>query len=82
MKIVVSTASGIEAVTKRELNSLGVLSAPAINGRIAFEGDNALLYKCNLFLSTASRVYIELGSFRCGSFDDLYDGLKEIAFEN
>lgn len=81
MKIVVSSASGIEAVTKRELNKLGVLDAPAYNGRIAFEGDIALLYKCNLFLSTASRVYIELGAFKCASFDELYDGLKEIPFE-
>ena len=82
MKIVVSSASGIEAVTKRELNRLGVFDAPSINGRIAFEGDSELLYKCNLFLSTASKVYVELGSFHCASFDDLYDNLKEIDFEN
>ena len=81
MQILVSTASGIEAVTKRELSKLGVSDAPALNGRIAFEGDNELLYGCNLFLSTASRVFIKLGEFRCSSFDDLFDGLKEIPFE-
>lgn len=82
MKIVVSSASGIEAVTKRELNGIGVMDAPSINGRIAFLGDLSLLYKCNLFLSTASRVYIELASFRCRSFDDLFNGLIDVDFEN
>lgn len=82
MKITVSTASGIEAVTKRELCKLGVENAPAINGRIEFEGNWELIAKCNLNLSTASRVYIELGAFAAGSFDALFDGVAEIPWEN
>ena len=82
MRIVVSTASGLEAVTKRELIALGAPVAPALYGRIAFDGDEDLLARCNLFLSTASRVYIELGSFSCKDFDELFDGLSEIPFEN
>ncbi len=82
MKITVSTASGIEAVTKRELFKLGVENAPALNGRIEFEGDWELIAKCNLNLSTASRVYIELGSFKAPDFDSLFDGVAEIPWEN
>ena len=82
MKIVVSSASGIDAVTKRELNNLGYMDAPFFSGRAVFDADIGAVAKCNLFLSTASRVYIELASFKCASFDELFDGLKEIPFEN
>lgn len=82
MKIVVSSASGIEAVTKRELYKLGYPETPWINGRTVFDGDDKTIAECNLLLSTASRVYILLSEFRCSSFDDLFDGLKEIPFEN
>ena len=60
MKIAVTTASGVEAVTKRELFKLGIDNPPAINGRMVFEGDEKTLAECNIHLSTASRVYIWL----------------------
>lgn len=82
MKIVVSAASGIEAVAKRELNKLGIPEAPAINGRICFEGGDEELAKCNLYLSTASRVYINLGEFNCASFDDLFNGVVALPVED
>ncbi|MBO4572505.1 MAG: class I SAM-dependent RNA methyltransferase [Clostridia bacterium] len=81
MKISVSCASGIEAVTKRELNKLGVINAPAINGRIGFEGDWKTVAECNMYLSTASRVYIELAEFPASDFDELFDGVSDICWE-
>lgn len=82
MKISVSAASGVEGATKRELYKLGVENAPAINGRMSFEGDEYLLARCNLFLSTASRVYLSLKEFRCNNFDDLFDGVASVDWEN
>ncbi|MBR2385076.1 MAG: class I SAM-dependent RNA methyltransferase, partial [Clostridia bacterium] len=37
--------------------------------------------KCNMYLRTANRVGIILGEFKAETFDDLFDGLKQIAFE-
>ncbi len=82
MKISVSSASGVESVTKRELFKLGVENAPAINGRMTFEGDYRLLSECNLWLSTASRVYIVLSEFKCTDFDALFDGVSDIGWED
>lgn len=82
MKLIVTTASGIEAVTKRELVSLGYNDSPALNGRIALEGDFSDVAKLNLYLRTAGRVLIELGSFKATNFDELFDGIKSIAFED
>lgn len=81
MKICVSSASGIEAVTKRELNKLGYGDMPALNGRMTFEGDEKDVCACNLFLRTANRVYIELSSFKASSFDELFDGVSAVEWE-
>lgn len=81
MKISVSVASGVEAVTKRELFALGIKDAPAYNGRIVFDGDERDVCACNLLLRTANRVYIQLACFTAKSFDELYDGVKQIEWE-
>ena len=78
MRICVSCASGCEAVLKRELYKLGYGDLPAINGRIYFDGDISSVAKCNLYLRTANRVYIELASFKACNFDELYDGVSSI----
>lgn len=78
MRICVSCASGCEAVLKRELYKLGYGDLPAINGRIYFDGDISSVAKCNLYLRTANRVYIELASFSACNFDELYDGVSSI----
>ena len=81
MKISVTTASGVEAVTKREIYKLLGVDAPAINGRICFDGGWEDIAKCNMHLRTANRVGIILGEFNAETFDELFEGLKQIAFE-
>lgn len=82
MEICVTSASGIEAVTKRELYKIiGKEDLSAINGRIKFEGDESDVAKCNLNLRTGNRVEIVLGGFKAETFDDLFDGVKSIPFE-
>ena len=78
MRICVSCASGTEAVLKRELYKLGYGDLPAINGRVYFDGDLLDVAKCNLFLRTATRVYIELANFKAQNFDELFDGVLSI----
>ena len=82
MEICVTSASGIEAVTKRELYKIiGKEDLSAINGRIKFEGDESDVAKCNLNLRSGNRVEIVLGGFKAETFDDLFDGVKSIPFE-
>ena len=82
MKISVSAPSGLEGVTKRELYNLLKVDAPANNGSLTFDGDIVSVAKCNLFLRTASRVYIVLGSFKAPDFDSLFDGVYNIPVED
>lgn len=81
MKICVSSASGVEAVTKRELYNLGYGDVPFINGRGTFEGDFRDVARLNLRLETAGRVEIELASFKCVDFDGLFDNLVKVEYE-
>lgn len=82
MKLCVTSASGIEAVTKRELYKLlGESDLAALNGRIKFDGDWETVSRCNLNLRTGNRVEIILGEFKAETFDDLFDGIKNIPFE-
>lgn len=82
MKIAVSAASGIEAVVKRELYNLGIENAPAVNGRLIFDGDLSDIEKCNLYLRSASRVLIVLKEFKAENFDELFDGIYDIDWKN
>lgn len=81
MKICVSSASGVEAITKRELFDMGYGEVSFINGRGTFDGDFHDVAKLNLKLETAGKVEIELAEFKCENFDDLFDGLVKIEYE-
>lgn len=82
LKLCASVQSGLEAVTKRELASLGISCEGAINGKIPFTGNINEIAKANMFLRTASRIYVEIGSFKALSFDELYDGILAINWED
>lgn len=73
-----STAFGIEAVTKRELFALGIDDALGKNGMLYFKGTQNDIARCNMFLRSAERVFILIGSFPCASFDELFEGVNNI----
>lgn len=81
LTIEVATASGIEAVTKRELTKLGYCPSGANFGRIAFEGSFADVVRANVFLRTANRVRIVLATFTAQTFDELFDGTQGFLWE-
>lgn len=82
LKIEVAVASGIEAVTKRELLRLGYDPSGANFGRITFDGTYADVLRANVFLRTANRVRIVLGEFEAKTFDELFDGISRIDWKN
>lgn len=81
-RVAVTSASGIEAVTKRELVRLGIPDAPAENGLIVFDGSLKDAARSNLFLRTADRVYLVLHEFEARDFNALFDGVSEVVWED
>lgn len=82
LNIEVAVASGIEAVCKRELLSLGYQPSGANFGRIEFEGSYVDVLRTNVFLRTANRVRIVLAKFKAETFDELFDGIFSISWQN
>ncbi len=83
MKILVPTAAGLEAVVKRQLNSLGYPDTRAVNGRVTVENctwhDVARL---NLFLRSGERVLVCLARFDAPDFDALFDGVAAVPWQD
>ncbi len=77
MDIIVNSGFGMETATKRELLRLNV-DAPCLDGRFVFSGEERDIAKLNLNLSTADRVLIRLKTFKAETFDELFDGVKEV----
>ena len=82
IKICVTCAFGVEAVTKRELERLGITDVKAENGKIVFSGSARDLVRCNLHLRTANKVFFVLGSFPARTFDQLFDGVYALPLED
>ncbi len=82
MKLLIPVASGLEQITKRQLLKLGFERAPADNGRIEVEGDWQDVARLNLFLRSGERVLIQLAKFSAVTFDELYEGVYAIPWEN
>lgn len=82
MKLLIPTASGLEQTVKRQLFKLGYEKAPAFNGRIEVEGDFFDVAKLNIRLRSGERVLIKLAEFEAKTFDDLFDGIYAIDWEN
>lgn len=69
---------GLEAVLKREIAELGYEIVSVEDGRITFAGDAQALCRANIFLRTAERVLIKVGSFHAETFEELFQGTKAL----
>lgn len=73
---------GLEAVLKREIDRLGYDITEVADGRVTFQGDEEALCRANLFLRTAERILIKIGSFHAETFEDLFQGTKALPWED
>ncbi len=72
---------GLEAVLKKEITDLGYTITSVEDGKVCFSGDVNAFARANIFLRTAERVLLKVGSFRAESFEDLFQGTKSIPWE-
>ena len=72
---------GLESVLKYEITKIGGEDLRVSDGRISFSGDENVLARANLCLSTAERVLIELSEFRATTFEELFQGVKSVPLE-
>ncbi|MFC6169119.1 THUMP domain-containing class I SAM-dependent RNA methyltransferase [Loigolactobacillus jiayinensis] len=78
--LIATTASGIEALAANELKQMGY-KVQTENGRIRFQGDLKDIVRTNLWLRTADRVKIIVGEFDAVTFDDLFEQVKALPWD-
>ncbi len=72
---------GLEAVLKREIADLGLEIVEVEDGRVTFSGDRQALCRANIFLRSAQRVLIKIGSFHAETFEELFQGTRSLPWE-
>ena len=73
---------GLEAVLKKEILDLGYEIVRVEDGRVTFAGDEDAICRANIFLRTAERILLKVGQLHAVTFDDLFEGIKALPWEN
>lgn len=80
-ELIVPCHFGMEAVLKREIQDLGYDVTEVVDGRVTFAGDEEALCRANIFLRTAERILIKIGYFHAETFEELFQGIKALPWE-
>ena len=80
-QLIATAAAGLEAVVGREIRKLGI-ECQVENGRVRFEGDIESIIQTNLWLRSADRVKIIVGMFPAKTFEELFQGVFALDWEN
>ena len=73
---------GMEAVLKREITDLGYEIDEVDNGKVTFCGDADAVARANIHLRTTERILWKVGSFRAETFDELFEAVKSLPWED
>ena len=80
-KLIATAAAGLEAVVGREIRNLGI-ECQVENGRVRFDGTVETIIETNLWLRAADRIKIVVGSFPAKTFEELFQGIFALDWEN
>lgn len=73
---------GLESAAAFDFKRVGAENIKITDGRIAFTGDENVLAKANLWSRCSERIMILLDTFPAKTFDELFDGVFSIPWEN
>lgn len=72
---------GLEAVLKREIIDLGYDIKSVEDGKVTFIGDAEAVCRANIGLRTAERVLIKVGEFKACTYEELFQGVKALEWD-
>jgi len=81
MQLIALCPFGLEKLTRDELKGLGLPGSGQAAGKVFFEGGWEAILKANLHLRTAERVLAVLGNFPAADFDQLFEGVSALPWE-
>ncbi|WP_443972457.1 THUMP domain-containing class I SAM-dependent RNA methyltransferase [Streptococcus agalactiae] len=80
-KLIATAAAGLEVIVGREIRNLGI-DCQVENGRVRFHGDIKTIIETNLWLRAADRIKIIVGEFPARTFEELFQGVYGLDWEN
>lgn len=79
--LVATSAAGLEAIVGREIRDLGI-ECQVENGKVHFQGDVRTIITTNLWLRAVDRIKIVVGEFPARTFEELFQGVYALDWEN
>ena len=76
--LIATTTFGLEGITAKELKALGYEDLRTENGKVHFQGDEMDIAIANIHLRTADRILIKMAEFEARSFEELFQGTKNV----
>lgn len=73
---------GVEGLVANELKFMGAKEVSPENGRVVFKGDFNILARANICSRYSERIMILLSTFTAIDFQELFDGVSKIKWEN
>ncbi|TCP55726.1 putative N6-adenine-specific DNA methylase [Tumebacillus sp. BK434] len=80
--LIATAPMGLEAIVAREVKNLGYTDVRTENGRVEWEGDASAIARANIWLRSADRVQIKMAEFKATSFEELFQGVKAVAWQD
>lgn len=81
MEFCASCLFGVEGILGDELRRMGADNVRPETGRVRFSGDAALLARANIGSRYAERIQLFIGQFSAKTFEELFQGVKALPFE-
>ena len=82
LQLVATCLFGLEKLLGEEIDALGLHRIDTMDGRVTFEGELSDIARANIGLRCAEHVFIKLASFPATTFDELFQGTRQIAWED
>ncbi|MDD4565303.1 MAG: class I SAM-dependent RNA methyltransferase [Eubacteriales bacterium] len=81
LELIATATFGLEAVAKREIENLKFKILKSEDAKITYMGDERAIVKSNLWLRCADRVLVKLGEFYAFTFEELFQQIKALPWE-
>lgn len=73
---------GLESILTREIKELGFDIESVTDGRVNFLSDEEGICRANLWLRTGERVLVNIGEFNATTFEELFQGTKNLPWHD
>lgn len=78
MEFIATAKIGLESTVAFQLHKLGILETEMLDARVRFNGGYDEMAKALLWLRTAERLLMTVGTFRADTFDSLFEQTKAL----